>query len=526
MSANGTRERGWAGNGSAALWAVAAACGVRLWLMPLPSSFWVDEMGTAFVVQHPGDPSFAVAPQVPASIYYILPKLSSALFGASEIAYRLPSVILMAVALVLVARLAARLIAPEAGWFAVFACFSLRGINYAAGDARPYALGMAISAAALLGLVRWFDEGKRIDAALFFLCAVLLWRVQLVFWPFYLIFALYAGLRLWLRDTPVRRREVAVVFLLTGLCLIPVALEALSLLRHAGAHVIVDVPGARDLVHALKLPLFLVSVAGVWLLARLAGSGERSARPVASALVLGLAWWLAVPLVLFAFSRITGTSVFIARYISLALPGAAMAATAAAAYFMPRRLWRPLALLFGAGVLLYLGQWRHFWPAHHPSDWRGASAALSRMGIDEATPVICPSPFVEAQPPEWRPGYPQATFLYCHLLTYPPPGRKYTFPFKTSPEAELYAAELTASALAPAGRFAIYGGDANVRFWESWFARRPELAGWRHGSIGSFGDVESVVFQAPRGLDAARAGEAVSSARNTSAIQSASAMRR
>ena len=39
----------------------------RLWLMPLPSSFWVDEMATAFVVHHgPNDPSFAVAPQVPA----------------------------------------------------------------------------------------------------------------------------------------------------------------------------------------------------------------------------------------------------------------------------------------------------------------------------------------------------------------------------------------------------------------------------------------------------------------------------
>ncbi len=526
MSAARKPERAWADRWSAALWTVAAACVARLWLMPLPSSFWVDEMGTAFVVRHPGDASFAAAPQVPASIYFILPKLSSELFGFSEVAYRLPSVILMALALYLVARLAARLIAPEAGWFAVFACFSLRGINYAAADARPYALGMAVSAAALLGLVRWFDESKRSGAALFLVCAVLLWRVQLIFWPFYLIFALYAGVRLWRRDTPVGWRETAAVFLFTGVCLTPVALEALALLRQAGAHVIVDVPGIRDLWHALKAPLFLVSVAGVWLAARVAGQGGPSERPAYGAAVIGLAWWLTVPLVLFAFSRITGTSLFLARYISLALPGAAMAATTAAAYFMPRRLWRPLACAFGVGVLIYLGQWRHLWPAHHPSDWRGASAALGRLGVDAATPVICPSPFVEAQPPEWRPGYPQSTFLYCHLLTYPPPGRKYTFPFKTSPEAERYAAELTASTLAPAGRFAIYGGDANVRFWEKWFARRPELAGWTHGSLDSFGDVEVALFQAPLRLDAARAGVAVSSARNTSAIQSAPAMKR
>src|ERR1039457_5549238 len=35
----------------------------RLWLMPMGSSFWVDEMGTVFVVQHgPRDPSLSVAP--------------------------------------------------------------------------------------------------------------------------------------------------------------------------------------------------------------------------------------------------------------------------------------------------------------------------------------------------------------------------------------------------------------------------------------------------------------------------------
>jgi hypothetical protein len=57
-------------------------CIARLWLMPLPSGFWVDEMVTAFVVQHPGDPSLAVAPQVPSSIYYWLPACLERLWRA------------------------------------------------------------------------------------------------------------------------------------------------------------------------------------------------------------------------------------------------------------------------------------------------------------------------------------------------------------------------------------------------------------------------------------------------------------
>src|ERR1700721_2677101 len=99
-----------------------AACITRLWLMPLPSSFWVDEMATVFVVHHPDHSSFAVAPQVPDSIYYQLARASESLFGVSAVAYRLPSVLLMAIALFLIARLAARLIHPGAAWFV--ACVS------------------------------------------------------------------------------------------------------------------------------------------------------------------------------------------------------------------------------------------------------------------------------------------------------------------------------------------------------------------------------------------------------------------
>lgn len=66
---------------------VLALCIVRLWLAPLPSSFWVDEMGTAFLVRHgAGHPSFEAAPQVPMSVYYLLPRLAQSLFGFSEIA--------------------------------------------------------------------------------------------------------------------------------------------------------------------------------------------------------------------------------------------------------------------------------------------------------------------------------------------------------------------------------------------------------------------------------------------------------
>ena len=40
------------------LFALLCLCILRLWLMPLPSSLWVDELGTVFVVHHgAADPS-------------------------------------------------------------------------------------------------------------------------------------------------------------------------------------------------------------------------------------------------------------------------------------------------------------------------------------------------------------------------------------------------------------------------------------------------------------------------------------
>src|SRR5277367_2296066 len=138
--------------------------------MQLPSSFWVDEMATVFVVEHgAGDPSLKVAPQVPQSVYYSV--VRALVSARSEIEYRLPSILFMTLALWFVALLAARLIHPDAGWFAIFACFTLKGINYEAANARPYAMGMCVAAAGVYFLVRWLDAGQLRDALLFVILA-------------------------------------------------------------------------------------------------------------------------------------------------------------------------------------------------------------------------------------------------------------------------------------------------------------------------------------------------------------------
>jgi hypothetical protein len=120
---------------------------------------------------------------------------------------------------------------------------------------------------------------------------------------------------------------------------------------------------------------------------------------------------------------------------------------------------------------------------------------VNRLGLTPATPVICPSPFVEARSPAWTPDYEMPGFLYAPLLVYPVRGNVVLFPFVTSPEAEDYATALVQGALPAAGRFVIYGANGGVHFWRDWFEKRPELARWSHRSLGDFKDVDVVLFE-------------------------------
>jgi hypothetical protein len=475
---------------------VLAFCLVRLWLMPLGSSFWVDEMVTALVVRHGGDhPSLSVAPQVPESIYYLLPRLTERIFGFSEIAYRIPSALAMGMALLLIAHIAAKLVHPDAGWLAAFACLALRGFNYQAADARPYALGTCVAAASLWFLIRWLDTGRWHDAALFALAAALLWRVHLTYWSFYAIYPLYAATRLWGRDTKVGWPTIAAVFALVGLSLTPVVITARALYQEAGAHVIVPPPAFKELTYSLKLGLIAALCVPLAILGRLLKWPRGGHLPAWGPLSLILGWWLCHPLAIYAFSWITGNSLFLSRYLSIALPGAALAATAAASLFIPARHWKPLAAVLGLGVVLFTGRWGELWPPHHNSDWRSAARAVNELSRDSELPVICPSPVVEAQPPAWRPDYPIPSFMYPHLGVYPVRGRLYRFPFKDSPEAQEYARQVLERISRSAERFVIYGGAGQANFWREWFSGREELTEWRVRRLRPFGDVEVVLIE-------------------------------
>ena len=303
--------------------ALFAASIVRLWLMPLSSSLWVDELVTTFVLRFPHHDSFAVAPQVPDSLYYWLPQLSWTLFGHSETALRLPSILAMGLALVSISRIAIRIIHPRAGWLAVFLCLALSGIDYFAVDARPYAFGIAVASASILFLIRWLDGGRWLDEAVFVACAAILWRIHLLYWPFYLVYALYAAARLRKRDTVATTTQVLTAAILIPAALFPVARTALGRLAGARLHVFNLPPRVREFVSKAHFNVVVICLGVAWLLHRFA-KGRPTAAVSGPSWILVVSWWLATPVCLFVYSHYSGNGVFIPRYLSLMLPGIAI----------------------------------------------------------------------------------------------------------------------------------------------------------------------------------------------------------
>jgi len=470
-------------------------CIVRLWFMLLTGSFWTDETGTAFVVQRPADPSLSVAPQVPASIYYSLPRTVQRLFGFSEILYRLPSLLLMGIAFFIIGRLAARLIDPDAAWFAVFLCFAMTDFNYYAVDARPYALGISVTAASLYFLIEWLDTARWKPAVLFLLFAAVLWRVQLVFWAFYPVFVIYTVVRLTRSNTKVGWLRAFLVYCLLAVTLIPVAVDALRILQTAKAHVIVPIPRLRSLAHSVAWKPIAFCLGFAWLAAR--WFKWRRQTPLSrDAVALIVVWWLWMPLCLWTWSIATGTVLFLPRYFSPALPGAALVATAAVALYIPRVCWKLAAAVLAVVGLIAVGHWDVLWPHHSPDDWRDGAAAEHLAAREPDTPVIAVSPFIEAQAPVWTPAYRLPGFLYAPLFVYPLRGTVYPFPFVISPDAERYSVSLVRETLAKRSRFIVYGGGRYATLWAVWFARRPELAAWSY-TVNRAEAIETVVFDKP-----------------------------
>ena len=133
-------------------------------------------------------------------------------------------------------------------------------------------------------------------------------------------------------------------------------------------------------------------------------------RPAPLGALLIFAWWLVLPVLLFGLlGDHLSESVYLARYLSLALPGTALAATWAAARLLPPGRWNAAAALMGCGALGHAWTFgRHF--GRRTKNPAGAAPRLRSTASRRPGTLAGPfktSPFIEGYDwPDWRPDYP------------------------------------------------------------------------------------------------------------------------
>lgn len=369
---------------------ITIGAAVPLWLRPLGSSFWLDELGTYWVIKDGFATTIhrAISVQGQSPLYYLIERVALLLGGRNEIALRLPSVIFMALATWVTWRVALRLFDVETGFLAGAVFVSLGGISFAAIDARPYALALLVSTTATLFLLRWIDSEERKDALAYVIFAALTLYVHYLFALTIAVHVTYVLIQR-RSQRELLRRFVSMLILVGILCL-PLTPQFASLIRRSGSLSWLGTPVLISLLASLAQPVAILA-AGL-LLARLARRSGMAQGPELEKSKAGLllTWAMLAPVCTFLVSRLTAAKIFYPRYFLSAVPALAILAG-----WTVRQVALPAlrVLLLLSLVVVAINQSS---PVHQPDDWRGALRTAAAFTPADA-PVALYSGFVEAQ---------------------------------------------------------------------------------------------------------------------------------
>ncbi len=465
--------------------ALAAAAVAILWLAPLPSSLWLDETGTFWVIKDGLAKTLTRAMYWPAQspLYYITAWLAYAIGGAHETVLRIPSILAMGAAAILLYRLTARLFDEPAARMSTLAFLCLEDVAFAAADARPYALGLCFLMAAALMLVNWLETGRARYAAAYAVASALAAATQCMLALGLAPLAVYGALRA-RAEKRVRLRALAAAWLATGLLMLPLVIAWSAALRGRSSHSFADPPNLGALALGIAPAAMTAAVALALILSWI--SGVRAGKPHTysrNSIWLILLWVIFPPLLCFLISVFTSARLFVPRYFIAAAPAQAIAAGT-----LLRANLRPAARIVAAFVML-LATIPGFWhPFHGPENWIDATAAARAAVGDSEMPVLAASGFIEASDPASLNDPKMADAWFAPFSFYPIKGRIIRLPFRPSPASIKYLDDILAAGLLHEPKI-LFIARRDGTLFEPWLTKRLAPAGYRSRSLGVFGGV-------------------------------------
>jgi hypothetical protein len=462
-----------------------------LWLRPIGSSFWLDELGTYWVVRRglrdTIDLALRFQGQSPA--YYSIAWAARVIGNGSEIVLRLPSLVAGAVAALFVARLGRTLFGREAGWISGVAFSVTPLVAFSAVDARPYAFAYLGLAAATLSLVRLWESGQRRWSLAYGVAVAATVHFHYLF-GFALLGHLLFIVRRWRTMSSGARHAMWAAAIVTALLLLPLVAQVPYLARHAA---IPDVPRGDPSIDSFlgilaPVPLVAGALLG-WVVARASRPIDIRPSGVEGSLTLSASLWLAPPLGLLLFSLASGINLLWATYARSSAIGSALLLGAAISALHPERARRSVLLTLVIVALLATGG-----RSHGNQDWRGAAATVNAVVYDPSTPVLMHAAFIEGASvalladPDYRDA------LLAQISRYPVEGSIVPIPYDLSPKAERYLEERVLPRVEASHRFVLVTLEPTAPF-DVWLEGRLAPFGFEAREIGDHGSVQVTLFE-------------------------------
>ena len=462
-----------------------------LWLVPLFSSLWLDELGTWWVVKDGlGDAAHrALTFHGQSPLYYVIVWATRVVGGHSEVVLRLPSLIAATASAFLLYRLARTLIGREAARLAVLVFVATNVVAFEASEARPYALATLAVIGSTYALVRWLDDGRRWSPALVY--AVLAVTVVWMHYLFALVLvphALYAFIRLRRSDTDASARRLIAVAVIVTAGIVPLAIQLASLWDRRSTLSIPSEATVGGFAVVLLPPVLVISLFLGSLLARLGGPVRIAPAPARSSTLVLVGSWLLFPVItLFLVSTLTTVDFLSPRYFASMAPAIALFAGWAIASLEPASARRIVAAALAIfSVVAYFGTTKD------GEDWRGA-AAFERAHADAGTIVLLHPALIESTQLDWFSDPVKRSYLLSVQSYYPMEGRVIPMPYSLDHAARDYLEGLVEGELAGADRFLLVSRYPLVPF-RDWLDGRLTPEGYGSRVIGWFGVIEVVEF--------------------------------
>jgi uncharacterized membrane protein len=497
------------------LFLLVVATAALLWLPPLDSSLWLDEIDTYFTVK---DGVFAsiqrnilAHPQC-STLYNAIIALLIGVFGSSEVALRLPSLLAIIVAAVYLFRIGAKLVDRETGLLASVVFVALRDVSFAAVDARSYAFAMAACVASSFYFLRFvepppasdpFDsrtehdtvaQSKRRDGIAYALTAALTVHFHYVFGLALLAHALVLAFLMARRELLIVPRDMVLVVAVFVLAVLPgvapflATVSARDAISYAPPQVISNLLGvwARPEFAASIVPLLLIRTA-------LGKSvGFRLPSFEAAGWLLLIAWTVLPPTVVFLVSELSSVQMFLTRYFLCAQAGLALLVAVLLRGFDPPGLRAGAATVFA--LLAIVADSRD---THVLEDWRAMSAAL-RAEIGDDTPVLMNAGFVEAGNVDWLTlpdDDDRKQFLLAPASYYPMPGVVSVLPYRIDDDTRDYMEKVVVPSLDGVERFAVVARQRRDPWIRAWFDGRFGAGGYEARDLYASSSLYALVYE-------------------------------